>query len=66
VQAHKRLEILDWVGKVAYDDDYEPKRLRKQEPVIGSYRHYYLVALARILYAVTKPLFPVLSGPRLV
>ncbi|HXU34415.1 MAG TPA: type II toxin-antitoxin system VapB family antitoxin [Thermoanaerobaculia bacterium] len=28
VQARKRGEILDWVGKVDYYDDYDPKRLR--------------------------------------
>ena len=28
VQAHKRGEILEWVGKVDYYDDYDPKRLR--------------------------------------
>ncbi len=32
VQAHKRLEILDWVGKVDYYDDYEPKQLRARKP----------------------------------
>ena len=32
VHARKRLEILDWVGKVAYYDDYEPKRLRDRKP----------------------------------
>jgi Arc/MetJ family transcription regulator len=32
VQARKRLEILDWVGKVEYYDDYEPKRLRNRKP----------------------------------
>lgn len=32
VQARKRLEILDWVGKVDYHDDYEPKRLRNRKP----------------------------------
>jgi Arc/MetJ family transcription regulator len=33
VQAHKRREILDWVGKVDYYDDYEPKRLRDRKAV---------------------------------
>ena len=28
VQTRKRREILDWVGKVDYYDDYDPKRLR--------------------------------------
>jgi hypothetical protein len=32
VQARKRWEILDWVGKVDYYDDYEPKRLRDRKP----------------------------------
>ncbi|HSS52191.1 MAG TPA: type II toxin-antitoxin system VapB family antitoxin [Thermoanaerobaculia bacterium] len=34
VQAHKRREILDWVGKVDYYDDYEPKRLRDSKPLL--------------------------------
>jgi putative antitoxin of VapBC-like toxin-antitoxin system len=28
VNARKRREILDWVGKVDYYDDYDPKQLR--------------------------------------
>ncbi|MBW8875253.1 MAG: type II toxin-antitoxin system VapB family antitoxin [Acidobacteria bacterium] len=32
VQARKRREILDWVGKVDYDDDDDPKRLRGRKP----------------------------------
>ena len=32
VQAHKRREILEWVGKVDYYDDYDPKRLRDRNP----------------------------------
>ena len=32
VQARKRGEILDWVGKVDYYDDYDPKRLRDRKP----------------------------------
>ncbi len=32
VQACKRLEILEWVGKVDYYEDYEPKRLRERKP----------------------------------
>jgi Arc/MetJ family transcription regulator len=32
VQARKRREILDWVGKVEYQDDYDPKRLRDRKP----------------------------------
>jgi Arc/MetJ family transcription regulator len=32
VQARKRREILDWVGRVDYYDDYEPKRLRGRKP----------------------------------
>ena len=32
VQARKRPEILDWVGKVDYDEDCEPKRLRNRKP----------------------------------
>ena len=31
VQARKRREILDWVGKVDYYDDYDPKRLRSRK-----------------------------------
>ncbi|HZF13185.1 MAG TPA: type II toxin-antitoxin system VapB family antitoxin [Thermoanaerobaculia bacterium] len=32
VQARKRLEILDWAGKVDYYADYDPKRLRDRKP----------------------------------
>jgi len=32
VQARKRREILDLVGKVDYYDDYDPKRLRDRKP----------------------------------
>lgn len=32
VQAHKRGEILEWVGKVDYYEDYDPKRLRDRKP----------------------------------
>lgn len=32
VQAHKRGEILEWVGKVDYYDDYNPKQLRDRKP----------------------------------
>lgn len=32
VQARKRREILDFVGKVDYYDDYNPKRLRDRKP----------------------------------
>lgn len=32
VQTRKRREILDWVGKVDYDVDYDPKRLRDRKP----------------------------------
>jgi hypothetical protein len=32
VQARRRREILDWVGKVDYYDDYDPKRLRLRKP----------------------------------
>ena len=32
VQARKRREILDWVGRVDYYDEYEPKRLRDRKP----------------------------------
>jgi hypothetical protein len=28
VQARKRRGVFDWVGKVDYYDDYDPKRLR--------------------------------------
>ncbi len=31
VQAHKRGEILEWVGKVDYYDDYDPKQLRDRK-----------------------------------
>ena len=29
VKARKRLAILDWVGKVEYYDDYDPKKARR-------------------------------------
>jgi Arc/MetJ family transcription regulator len=32
VQARRRREILAWVGKVDYYDDYDPKRLRGRKP----------------------------------
>ncbi len=32
VQAHKRGEILEWVGKVDYYDDYDARRLRDRTP----------------------------------
>lgn len=32
VQARKRREILGWVGKVDYYDDYDAKRLRGRKP----------------------------------
>jgi len=32
IHARKRREILDWVGKVDYYDDYDPKRLRDRKP----------------------------------
>jgi Arc/MetJ family transcription regulator len=32
VQARKQREILAWVGKVDYYDDYDPKRLRGRKP----------------------------------
>lgn len=31
VQAHKRQEILSWVGKVDYYDDYDPKEARRRK-----------------------------------
>jgi Arc/MetJ family transcription regulator len=31
IHAGKRREILEWVGKVDYYDDYEPKRLRDRK-----------------------------------
>ena len=31
VQARKRLEVLDWAGKVDYYDDYDAKRLRSRK-----------------------------------
>jgi Arc/MetJ family transcription regulator len=34
VRAHKRREIFDWMAKVDYYDDYEPKRLRDRKPVM--------------------------------
>lgn len=36
VQAHKRGEILEWVGKVDYYEDYDPKRLRDRKPGASS------------------------------
>jgi len=35
VQVRKRREILDWVGKVDYFDDYDPKRLRDRKRAEG-------------------------------
>jgi hypothetical protein len=35
-QAQKRLEILDWVGKVDSYEDYESKRLRERKPRLTS------------------------------
>jgi len=32
VQTRTRREILDWVGKVEYFDDYDPERLRDHRP----------------------------------
>lgn len=32
VQARKRREILNWIGKVDYYDDYDHKRLRDRKP----------------------------------
>ena len=32
IQARKRLEILDWFGKVEYYDDYDHKKLRQRKP----------------------------------
>jgi Bacterial antitoxin of type II TA system, VapB len=32
VQARKRLAIFDWVGKVDYYEDYDPKKLRDRKP----------------------------------
>ena len=32
VQARKRREILSWIGKVDYYEDYDPKRLRDRKP----------------------------------
>jgi hypothetical protein len=32
VQARKRREIFELVGKVDYYDDYDPKRLRDRKP----------------------------------
>jgi len=34
VQAHKRREILDWIGKVDYHDDYDPKPQRPCHPYL--------------------------------
>lgn len=31
VQARRRRGILEWVGKVDYYDDYDPKRLRDRK-----------------------------------
>lgn len=35
VQARKRKEILSWVGKVDYYDDYDPKAARGPKPDFG-------------------------------
>lgn len=32
VQARKRREILSWIGKVDYYEDYDHKRLRGRKP----------------------------------
>jgi UDP-N-acetylmuramate-alanine ligase len=32
IQARKRMQIFDWVGKVDYYDDYDPKKLRRRKP----------------------------------
>lgn len=32
IHARKQREILDWIGKVDYYDDYDPKRLRDRKP----------------------------------
>jgi Arc/MetJ family transcription regulator len=31
-EAHERLKILEWVGKVDYFDDYDHKELRRRNP----------------------------------
>ena len=31
IQARKRMQIFDWVGKVDYYDDYDPKKLRRRK-----------------------------------
>ena len=31
VKSRRRLKILDWVGRVDYFDDYDPKQLRRDE-----------------------------------
>jgi len=33
VQAHKRSEILEWVGKIDYYDDYGPQSAPRQPPL---------------------------------
>ncbi|MBI4006286.1 MAG: type II toxin-antitoxin system VapB family antitoxin [Gammaproteobacteria bacterium] len=32
IRSRKRLEILDWIGKVEYYDDYDYKALRTRKP----------------------------------
>jgi len=32
IRSRKRLEILDWIGKVEYYDDYNYKALRTRKP----------------------------------
>jgi Arc/MetJ family transcription regulator len=55
VQTRKRREILAWVGKVDYDDDYDPKRLRDRKHQDRPGRHYHLVA--RLAAACPPTLF---------
>ncbi len=31
IRSRKRLKILDWIGKVEYDDDYDYKALRTRK-----------------------------------
>ena len=31
IKARKRLGILEWMGKVDYHDDYDPKKLRHDD-----------------------------------
>ena len=32
IRSHKRLKLLDWIGKVEYYDDYDYKAQRNRKP----------------------------------